>query len=189
MKVGYADAIALARQKLNSMDPAEVCQHTGARWDGEEYRLLWLGEEKRLASGEPAEQVLWLHYLTARGSKVMQGKWIAYREVPGALFYEPKFVARAVRPIVKCYGSNPALLHKAGEMLGGERAKAGNAAITLPLLPYVPVTYIIWAGDEEMEAQGNILFDKTAAGWLPAEDLVVLASLGAYKLAGLYNAH
>ena len=35
---------------------------------------------------------------------------------------------------------------------------------------------------DELDAGGNILFDETAIGWLPAEDLAVLASLGAYRL-------
>jgi hypothetical protein len=60
----------------------------------------------------------------------------------------------------------------------------GDASVTLCPLPKLPVTYIIWAGDDELPPAGMILFDSTASGWLPAEDLTVLASLGAYKLIG-----
>jgi hypothetical protein len=46
----------------------------------------------------------------------------------------------------------------------------------------LPVTYVIWRGDDELPPAGAILFDGNASGWLPAEDLTVLASIGAYKL-------
>lgn len=185
MKSGYNAAIALAEEKLKTLDPLAVCERTGAKWNGSTYLIPWLGGERELYSGNDAEIILWLHYLAALGSKTQSGKWISYREVPSALFYEPKFIARAVKPIVKSYGSCPSKLVDAAKKLGGVKANAGDAAVTINLLPFIPVTYIVWAGDEEMEAAGNILFDKTAVTWLPAEDLVVLASQGAYALAGL----
>ena len=73
------------------------------------------------------------------------------------------------------------------ESFGGIKSNEGDVSVRINLLSYLPVTYIIWAGDDEFEPSGNILFDKTAAGWLCAEDLVVAASLGAYELVGEYK--
>jgi len=128
------------------------------------------------------EQVLWLHYLITEGTASPIGRLAAYRELSGAGFYEPVFNARAVRPLVKRFGKNPPELAQAGIVLGGNLSQAGDVSVTLPLLPRVPVTYVIWAGDDEMPPEGTILFDSTASGWLAAEDLVVLASLGTYRL-------
>lgn len=175
-------AITLAKEKLASLDRDAVCARTGAVWDGDTFLVPWLGRLCPLDSGKPAESVLWLHYLTSGGGGKPAGSLIAYRDVPGARFYEPKFYARAVRPIVKRFGKDAAALLKAGLSLGGVKADYGDCAVTLPCFPHVPVTYIVWRGDGEMPAEGSVLFDKSAANWFPAEDLVVLASLGAYEL-------
>ena len=204
MKSGYIEAIRLGFEKLSELNPEIVCSRTGCKYVPSlepgirqaEYHIPWLGEKRALSSGNQYEQILWLHYLTSEGTKHPTGKLIAYRDIPGALFYESKFEARVVRPIVKCFGNNLSDLTAAGEKLtekyaqtadqpGVKRASFGDASVTIDILPYVPVTYIIWSGDDEMCAAGNVLFDETAAGWLSAEDLVVLASLGVYRLIEL----
>jgi hypothetical protein len=43
---------------------------------------------------------------------------------------------------------------------------------------------MIRAGDDEFDPAGTVLFDKTASGWLNAEDLVYAASFAAYELIG-----
>jgi hypothetical protein len=58
----------------------------------------------------------------------------------------------------------------------------GDAAVTIKVLPYLPMTFIIWGGSEEFPPDGNILFDQTAKTWFAAEDLAVLAGLAAYEL-------
>lgn len=182
MQRGYQTAIHLAGRVLSSCDPDEICARTGAAWKDGQYLLPWFGENRPLLSGSAIEQVLWLHYLTSEGTRAPTGRLIAYREVPGAGFYASKFEARAIRPFVKRFGGNPEDLCRAGAALGGLPYPAGDGAVTICLLPRLPVTYIIWKGDDEFGAGGNILFDETAFGWLPAEDLAVLASLGTYRL-------
>ena len=178
----YNEAIRLAKEKLAALEIESVCARTAAIYDGKTFLVPWLSQFRALDSGKPAEQVLWLHYLTSSGGGKTTGELIAFRDVHGARFYEPKFCARAVRPIVKRFGKDAGGLLKAGLALGGVKANYGDCAVTLPCFPYVPATYIVWQGDGEMPAEGSVLFDKSAAGWLSAEDLVVLASLTAYEL-------
>jgi hypothetical protein len=71
---------------------------------------------------------------------------------------------------------------KRGRALGGEKVNLGHMAFTVCPLQYVPITYIIWQGDDEIPASGNILFDETAVDWLCAEDLVVLAGIPVYAM-------
>ena len=192
MKSGYIDAIVLARKKLENLSPEKVCRLCGVNFDGEKYIIKWLSKEYKLSLISRPEysqtlEIIFLHYLTSEGTKQPEGKLISYREVPGALFYEPKFIQRAVNPIVKCFGKNPEKLIETGKIFDGIKSNEGDASVKINLLPYIPVIYIIWAGDDEFEPSGTILFDKTAAGWLCAEDLVVAASLGAYELVGEYK--
>ncbi|MCL2774396.1 MAG: DUF3786 domain-containing protein [Oscillospiraceae bacterium] len=197
MESGYSDAILLARKKLTSLSPEKVCDLCGVKFDGEKYIIKWMSKEYNLPINSTVStdypqmlEIILLHYLTSEGTKQPENKLMSYREVPGALFYEPKFMIRAVNPIVKCFGKNPEKLIETGGLFGGVKSsECGDSAYALKinLLPYMPVTYIIWAGDDEFEPSGNILFDKTASGWFCAEDLVVAASLGAYELIGEYK--
>ena len=195
MKMAYDDAVKLARNKLKNLSPEKVCKLCGVEFDGEKYIIKWLANDYALSLNAQPEysqalEVIFLHYLTSEGTKQPEGKLISYREVPGALFYEPKFIQRAVNPLVKCFGKNPEKLIEIAEMSGGVKSADGDASacsVKINLLPYLPVTYIIWAGDDEFEPTGTILFDKTASGWLNAEDLVVAASFGAYELIGKYK--
>jgi len=179
---GIDEAVKLASEKLAALDKEGVCLRTGAVWNGNDYLVPWLGRLCPLKEAKPAEKVLWLHYLTSQGGGALTGELIAYREVPGALFYEPKFYARAARPIIKRFGKGPEGLLKAGRALGGTAANYGDCAVTIPCFPRVPVTYIVWEGDGEMPPEASVLFDKSAIGWLHPEDLVFLASFGAYAL-------
>jgi len=196
MKAGYEEAVFMARKKLESSEPEKICKLCGVKFDGVKYILKWMSKEYKISSSgsQPhcshALEIIFLHYLTSEGTKKPEDKLISYREVPGALFYEPKFIQRAINPVVKCFGKDPEKLIETGEKFGGVKSPIGrscNYSVKINLLPYLPVTYIIWPGDDEFKPEGIVLFDKTAPGWLCAEDLVVAASLGSYELINEYK--
>ncbi|MCL2813010.1 MAG: DUF3786 domain-containing protein [Oscillospiraceae bacterium] len=195
MESGYNEAISLAKNKLSELNPEKVCKLCGAKFDGEKYAVKWMANEYILPLSQPnyskAHEIIFLHYLTSEGTKRPEGKLISYREVPTAAFYAPKFIQRAVMPMVRCFGAKPWELVKTGESLGGARVSEVSESahsVKMDLLPFLPVTYMMWEDyGEEGEPRGNILFDKTAPGWLCAEDLAVAASLGAYELIGEYK--
>ncbi|MCL2095768.1 MAG: DUF3786 domain-containing protein [Oscillospiraceae bacterium] len=195
MKSGYNGAVNSAREKLKNLTPEKVCGLCGVKFDGEKYLIKWLSGEREICLDTDIQpgysktlEIILLHYLISEGTKRPEGKLISYREVPGALFYEPKFIQRTVAPLVKCFGGNPGALVETGKIFGGVEVnnKAGYA-VKIDLLPYLPVTYTVCGGDEEFEPSGTVLFDRTAPGWLNAEDLTVAASLGAYELIAKYK--
>ena len=185
--MGYDVALNLAMERLAQKPPQTVCEACGARYEGGEFYLPWFNTERSLSDASEAHRILWLHYLTAEGVKKQSGHLIAYREAAPALFYEPNFYKRAVRPLVKCFGNDPQKLIKVGEALGGQAVTLGDAAVVINVLPYLPLTFIIWEGDEEFPPEGNILFDQTAKTWFGSEDLAVLASLVVYELIAVSN--
>ncbi len=89
---------------------------------------------------------------------------------------------RAIHPLQKTFESDPAKLIKAGIRLSGTQASYGDASITLPIFPYVPVTYVLWQGDDEISSSASILFDANVNSYLPCEDIVLAASFGVYEL-------
>ena len=185
--MGYGDALTLAANKLGEIPPETVCKTSGARYDNGTYYLKWFGVEQDVQSASDTHKILWLHYLAANGSQNISGRLIAYREAAPALFYEPNFYKRAVNPLVKCFGKNPEALVEIGESTGGRRESLGDASITIDVLPYLPVTFVIWKGDDEFPPDGIILFDQTAVTWMSPEDLAVLASSAVYELIGIYK--
>ena len=182
MNAGIHEAIRLAGEKLAELDRDGVCARTGAVFIGNRFLVPWMGRLCALDEAKPAEKVLWLHYLTSQGGGALTGSLMAFRNLQSALFYEPKFYARAARPIIKRFGKDSKGLLKAGLSLGGVKAGYGDCAVTIPCFPRIPVTYIVWEGDGELPPEASVLFDRSAAGWLCPEDLVFLASFGAYEL-------
>jgi hypothetical protein len=128
------------------------------------------------------DKLLIIHYFnTAKGTPA-SNRLITFRELPEGNVYFPTFTKRTIKPIVDNFSQQPQLLVKAGEKLGGHKVDYGDAAITIPALPRVPVTIILWQGDEELSPQGNVTFDANIADYLPTEDITVLCETIAWRL-------
>jgi hypothetical protein len=130
------------------------------------------------------EQVLILHYLQGCQPR-LAGRWVAYREIPGAGFYFGAFVKRAVDPLKKVFGQNIAALLGAAAKIGAVPIETGSAGFRLDVLPYAPLQMIVWEGDDEFPAEANILFDAMVGEYLSPEDAAWLASLAVYRLMAL----
>ncbi len=131
------------------------------------------------------EQVLILHYMMAKTISNVSGKWVAYREIPGASFYFSAFVKRAIDPLKKVFGSNVAGLKNAAEKFDGKAIEIGDAGFEFLVLPKVPLQLIIYEGDEEFPAEANILFDETIGNLISPEDVAWLSGMLVYRLMAL----
>lgn len=83
------------------------------------------------------------------------------------------------------FGASPRRLAAAAPGLGARALDMGDGAIEITVLPRVPVTVIVWGGDEEFSPRASVLVDRTAGDHLPLDalhvalDLVVHAVLAA----------
>lgn len=116
------------------------------------------------------------HYLLTAGGQPVSGQVISFKEIPGGMIYLQPFNGRVLGGFKAIFGKNAGMLTKVGEKLGIGFAKYGDTAVTMNVLPRIPVTYVIWEGDEEFPANATVLFDATAQYYLPTEDLVVAAA-------------
>ena len=128
------------------------------------------------------EQVLILHYLMVAETPDLTGKWVSYREIPGASFYFGAFVKRAVDPLKKVFGQNISGFCQAAEKLQARKIENGDAGFEFQMFPAVPLQLILWEGDNEFPAEANILFDKTIGRMLSPEDVAWLAGMVVYRL-------
>ena len=195
----YRQARDLAAQDLAQRPLADIAQKSGCSlisdaqlgvdFLGRQYALDYptfaFQDRNSSATEVPLqEQVLILHYL--RGCRPeLTGRWIAYREIPGAGFYFSAFVKRAIDPLKKTFGNNVAALSAAVRQLGGGPVEGSGAIFRVDPLPFAPMQLIIWEGDDEFPAEGNILFDASAGDYLSPEDVAWLAGMVVYRLMSL----
>jgi len=195
----YQQARDLTASALASQDLADIARRSGFQMiDPAQLRVPFLTRTYRVdcpgfrftdeadaAAQVPLqEQVLLLHYLQNCRPHV-SGRWIAYREIPGATFYFDAFVKRAVDPLKQMFGHNLDGLRRAAAKLHAVDPGGGTPGVQLTVLPYAPLQVIVWEGDEEFPAEANILFDSTAGDYLSPEDAAWLASLTVYRLMAL----
>lgn len=200
LKSAYFEAYRIACEKLPKCSIEEVCQNSKAVFQktANAYSLKYFDREYLIdcnsgavsLKGERAEvttteKVLILHYLIHSEPVPLTGRNISFMEVPGggAIYYST-FKKRAIDPLVKTFSNKLPDFLKAASALSGIPEKLGDAGITIYAFPLVPITYVLWQGDDEIPASGTILFDASISHFLPVEDIVLAASFGTYKLMG-----
>jgi hypothetical protein len=128
------------------------------------------------------DKILMLHYFTGAKGTPATGKLIAYKQLPGGVSYFSAFSQRAIAPLIKNFGKKPELLMKAAAKLGGHETDHGDISVTINAFPRVPITLVLWRGDEELAPNGNILFDANVSDYLSSEDVTVLSETIVWKL-------
>ena len=131
------------------------------------------------------DKILILHYFTSAKGSPPANKLITFRELPEGSAYFPTFSKRTVKPLLDHFGKEPQRLIAAAEKLGGHQADYGDAAVTINAFSRVPITIILWQGDDEFAPQGNVIFDATIADYLPTEDIIVLCETITWRLVRL----
>lgn len=196
----YLTAYTMGCEKLVELDPEEVSLNTNTSYckESNSISVKYLnrdyivdcsnGEVSLKDSSEEVTttvKVLIIHYLINSKIRPLTGKMISFKEVTGGAIYYDTFYKRAISPLIKTFGGRLDVFHKAAESLGGAKEKYGNASRTINVFPLVPVTYVLWEGDEELPATGTILFDEAVTNFLPGEDIVLAASFGVYAMMAL----
>ena len=196
----YQAAREIAVQRLSSRPLSEILKETGFEAAADNHIQIPFLDRTYLAGfpelifkdkQDPSqevpiqEQVLVLHYMLPEHIPAPSGKWIAYREIPGASFYFSAFVKRAIEPLKKVFGQNASGLAKASKTLHGKVVEPGDAAFEFQIFPKVPLQVILWAGDDEFPAEANILFDHTMGDIMSPEDAAWLAGMLVYRLISI----
>ncbi|MES0329707.1 MAG: DUF3786 domain-containing protein [Dehalococcoidales bacterium] len=129
------------------------------------------------------DSLLILHYFLRAGGHPLSNQLITFKELPEGSIYFPNLYKRAVKPVLAEFGRQPQRLLAAAKNLGGVKANFGDMAVTIKGFPYVPLTIVLWQGDDELSPEGSILFDSSISDYLATEDITVLCQTVAYKLA------
>jgi len=183
-------AVELTVEELQQADLEERCAKSGGIWKPEEgtAEITFLNREYHirppefeivLAPGEEqvpiTERILILHYLKNATGVPPSGEWITFAQVPGGDLYLANFRARSVDRMLRAFSGREETLVEESSAIGGLEAAYGDVSVHLLALPRVPVALVLWRGDEEFSASGNLLYDATVTQYLSTEDMVVLA--------------
>jgi len=193
-------AYKLAREQLAEVEDIEqLCLKSGAgylvtgsqkeiaiEYLNQLYHITMPNVEALLANSQEEipirDRVLILHYLLSAKGTPIANKLIAFKELPGGGNYFRTFSKRAIEPLVEHFGEQPHVLIDTVGKLGGHTVAYGDVAVTVNAFNRVPVTIVLWQGDEEFPAQGNILFDAAISDYLSTYDVTVLCESITWKL-------
>jgi hypothetical protein len=194
---GFEFSYKLAREQLSKIsDIQEQCRKSGALYVGpnetvinylnQPYHITFPDVEILLEDSKTKvslkDKILILHYFTLAKGTPATGILITYKQLPGGISYFPAFSQRAIAPFINHFGKNPELLIKAAAKLGGREANYGDVSVTVNAFDHVPITLVLWRGDEELAPNGNILFDANISDYLSTEDVTVLTETIIWKL-------
>jgi hypothetical protein len=202
---GYNLAYELAgKQMAATGDLKQRCLRSGADYKragskeiitleflNQNYRITLPNIEVSLVGGGAevpiSDKILILHYLTLASGTPLSNKPIAFQELPEGASYLRTFSKRSIEPLVKYFGGEPERLVEVAKRLGGGKADYGDAAVTINGFKMVPVTLVLWGGDEEFPARGNILFDSTVPEYLSTYDITVLCEAITWRLVRFFR--
>ena len=123
-------------------------------------------------------KIILLHHIIAASGLPVDADLIPYEDVPGCRAYAPVFDRRVTKPLISAFGFARDAFLEAGMALGGRKEEYGDASFTLQAFPRLPVTFILWEGDEDFPPSMKVLFDRSIHGYLPLEDIVVISENG-----------
>ena len=193
-------AYAQVRERLAASDIEEQCRRSSSEYrrldSGETATVHYLNQPYLVTFPEckvtPTdntelplrEQILVLHYLAQAKGTAATGKLIPFRDLPGGVVYYPTFSKRTMEPLTRFFGKEPELLIKVCERLGAQPSDMGDTAVIIHAFPRVPITLVLWHGDEELSPQLNLLFDANILDYLETEDVTVVCEIITWRLVG-----
>jgi hypothetical protein len=199
-EIAYDLSLKLVKEKLvRREDIPEMCQLSGSQYNNSGGQpaicTRYLNRDFRITVPEFSvnssdiqevvenrDQLLILHYLERARGTLLTKKLIAFQELKEGAAYFPSFFQRTIKPLLEYFGPAPERLFSAADKIGGTKEKFGDAAVVIPAFSLVPITYIVWKGDDEFPSNASILFDQTINDYLATEDISVLCQTITWKL-------
>ncbi len=191
----YEQALKIALEIFTKKDPDSVAEKARAIFQAKSIivphlnrRIMLDLDAQRFSIVETGEEVqMWLailtiHYLNNATGVRPTGNLKHFREFKEGHFYEPAFNRRTSDALIDVFGNNPSPMLRAGEQLKGKIVQTGDAGVELAYFPCLPITCILWKGDEEFPPEASVLFDETADKFFCAEDMAVAGQMAVLEL-------
>ena len=123
------------------------------------------------------EQLCILAYLLGASDVPLAGRLVKAESLESGQFFFRGHHSMPTEKLRAAFEGEPELLIKAGEALKASQRDFGDAAIEVLVLPRFPVTFVVWAADEEFAGRASILFDETADRQLALDAILAAVEL------------
>lgn len=190
------ERLAAQRQTLQAHAPETVAYRSGATWTasapGEgQLSLRCLGmpvmislPEYSVSTAQGAKvsiitEALIISYLESARGTTRAGEWVAFRDLPGGIFYHQAFSGYTGKRLTQHFGNNLDIFCYGAESAGGLLLPGlGHAAYEFQMFPHLWVAIVYWLGDPEdgLLPQANVLFDRAASDYIVLDGLAILGS-------------
>lgn len=194
----YKKVYDIACEELLRADIQERCNAAGISYEGSSgnchIEILFFNEiitisvpdftfkSSKDANITLVSKIILLHYLIKASGARLGGELIPYEDIPGLGHYYPVYEKRVLKPLQNAFGHDRYTFLEAGLSLSANVEEYGDASFTLHALPRIPITFILWEGDDEFPPLIRTLFDPTIPGYLPLEDIVVISKLASTRI-------
>jgi hypothetical protein len=184
------------REQLRSRPPEQIAHKGNVRWQRTKngngiFSLTFFQMPLQVhvpdytvhtVSGDKAPtmiQALVTAYLLSASGVPRAGNWIAFRELPGGMFYHQAFSGYTGGLLVRTLGDDLDAFKRGSTAIGGTRLTGfGDAAYEFQVLPRIWVSVVYWLGDDEdgFPPQANVLFDRAASEYMIVDGLAIIGS-------------
>lgn len=110
-------------------------------------------------------------------------RWVKFNQLKGAAPFSRAFHTGVTLPFAKTFNGHMIQLEQAMKSLHGRRLTQSDAGYELDAFACLPVRFLFWDGDDEFQAQANLLFDASATDYIHVESIVTIAAIGLDRLA------
>lgn len=200
----YAPAFAQSRKRLQNLNPEQVAALSQARYDKESKYFYYESFGRYFSIPVPTGQVFYrdshhqpeisyrlilLNYLSSSKNLPLTRNWVSYRDLPEGNVFFPAIKTSVLEALANFYeGCDKEELYinlnKIGFSLSTSKADLTAKAF---FAPRIPVMIQFWAGDEEVPASCQILFDSSIAFQLHIEDIAALCTVVKNLITGDYH--
>jgi hypothetical protein len=186
-----APVVNESKEILQRRKPSKLVMYSGCHQDADgDFRLRFFWQDYVISAGdftvrcvkdgrEPSSfvQSLILTYLASANGTTPSRRWIGFRELPDGMFYVQAFRGYTGIRLARQLEGGLEAFRRAAEALGGEPVEQiGDAGYAFAVLPRLHIAIVYWQGDEEFPSQARVLFEDTAANYMPTDGLAILGS-------------
>lgn len=123
------------------------------------------------------QQLCLLAYLINSQNLPLAGVLVRGEELPSGQFFFRGLHSLPTEKLKSVFGNCPQRLYEALSHFDAEKRSFGDASVELRVFARIPLTIVIWRGDDEFDARASILFDRTASSHLPLDALLTAVKL------------
>jgi hypothetical protein len=177
-------------KQLAELDKEDTCQRAKCRYLQNQQRyivtmlnneyVINLDKKEVLDSAQQTagfiEQLCLFSYLINAKKLPLANKLVKIQSLPSGDFFFRGPHTLNIEKLEKAFGEKPNSLYGAISEFSAKKSEYGDSSVELLVLPRIPLTFIIWGGDDEFKPRASVLSDKTACQQLPLDALWAMAN-------------